>query len=84
MGDPHPVAAGAREIVLDEVVKVLPKIEPPPSDKKPGEHFLKIISEDEIIAEEFRLYEELNSHLDTSFNSKKEQESLEQNLKDIG
>lgn len=46
--------------------------------------FLKLISEDEIIAEEFKLYQELNSHLDTSFNSKKEQESLEQNLKDIG
>lgn len=44
----------------------------------------KLISDDESIAEELKLYKELNSHLDTRFTSEKEEEALENNLKAIG
>jgi tetratricopeptide (TPR) repeat protein len=44
----------------------------------------KLISDDESIAEEFKLYQELNSHLDARFISEKEEEILENNLKVIG
>ena len=44
----------------------------------------KLISDDESIAEELKLYQELNSHLDTRFTSEKEEEALENNLKTIG
>ncbi|WP_024772269.1 tetratricopeptide repeat protein [Aquimarina macrocephali] len=44
----------------------------------------KLISENESIAKELKLYQELNSHLDTRFASEKEEEALENNLKIIG
>ncbi|EZH74316.1 hypothetical protein ATO12_11125 [Aquimarina atlantica] len=44
----------------------------------------KLISEDVAVAEEFKLYQELNSHLDTRFTSEKEEEALGDALKVIG
>ncbi|PKV49363.1 hypothetical protein ATE84_1384 [Aquimarina sp. MAR_2010_214] len=48
------------------------------------ETLTKLIREDESIAEEFKLYQELNSHLDIRFTSEKEEGALENNLKTIG
>lgn len=44
----------------------------------------QLIEDDAVIAEEFDLYKELNSHVETSLNSKEEEANLEQNLKKIG
>lgn len=44
----------------------------------------KLIAEDDAIQKELQLYKKLYTHLDTSFNSEKEQELLQTNLKNIG
>ncbi len=44
----------------------------------------KLISEDVAVAEEFKLYQELSSHLDIHFTTEKEEEVLDDTLKAIG
>ncbi len=44
----------------------------------------KLIEDDDVVRQELNVYKELYAHLDTNFNSKKEEEALKTNLKKIG
>ncbi|WP_108866577.1 tetratricopeptide repeat protein [Aquimarina aquimarini] len=48
------------------------------------EILIKMVKEDDALAKEFALYQELNSHLEARFVSEQEKETLENNLKEIG
>ncbi len=51
---------------------------------KEEETLSQMIKENEVIAEEFRMYREWSSYLDSNLNLEKEQSDLEHSLKEIG